>query len=157
VTSIVFLYRILILLTILSSHARAATSTERALLALCPTTITIANVSRSAQAIDSAARRHMVHPCLIVALIRAESHCKPWVIGARGEVGLGQLRGVARGGLSRQQLLDPGINIMATARWLAEMQTMCGDDGLRAYNSGRCGKPTRYVRKLRRFERMARR
>jgi soluble lytic murein transglycosylase-like protein len=125
--------------------ARAETTTERALRVACgPGAVYLA------PAVDAAARRYLHHPVLLVALIRRESHCRPDAIGAHGEVGLGQLHGRARNGLSRAALRDPATNLMATARWLALMETWAGGTfaGLGAYNTGKKGRGRRYARKV---------
>jgi hypothetical protein len=127
------------------NETRRVTTTERALRVACgPGAVYLA------PAVDAAARRYLHHPVLLVTLIRRESHCRPDAIGKRGEVGLGQLHGRARNGLSRKALLDPATNLMTTARWLALMEVWAGGTfaGLGAYNTGKRGKGKRYARRV---------
>jgi len=123
--------------------ARAST-TETALDELCP------GRRELAQHVDTAARRHMLHPVVLVAVMRVESHCRMDVRGRAGEVCAFQVRGVARNGLSRAQLRDPAICIDTGARWLSLMITWAGSlgEGLGAYNTGKLGAGKRYSRKV---------
>lgn len=133
-------------------HAKAETTTEKALRALCgPRAV------RFAPYVDEAGRRYLTHPVLIVAVMRKESHCRPNVIGRHGDTGLTQVRGRARNGLSRKELLDPRTNILTGARWLSMMTTWCGSTalGLGAYNSGKCDRSRRYARSVLAFVAMA--
>jgi soluble lytic murein transglycosylase-like protein len=100
--------------------------------------------------VEAAARRHLVDRVVIVALIAHESRCDTFAVGRQDDRGLGQLRGVARAGLTRRDAHDPAKNLNATARWLAAMTTWCGSlpAGLGAYNTGRCGKGKGYARRV---------
>jgi soluble lytic murein transglycosylase-like protein len=100
--------------------------------------------------VEAAARRHLVDRVVIVALIAHESRCDTFAVGRHDDRGLGQLRGVARAGLTRRDAHDPAKNLNATAKWLAAMTTWCGSlpSGLGAYNTGKCGKGRGYARKV---------
>ena len=127
-----------------------ATPAERALAVLCPHAV------EWAPFVEAAARRQLMHPALIVAVMRAESGCTADAVSARGAVGAMQLLGVARGRLRGAALHDPEANIDAGARWLALREVDCGSLflGLGAYNAGKCGKGKGYARRvLRLFER----
>jgi hypothetical protein len=121
-----------------------ATTTEAALSALCP------GHENLAPHVDAAARHHLQHPVLLVAVMRVESRCRMDVTGAAGERCAFQLRGVARNGRTRAELSDPATCIDTGARWLALCEVWCGGvaRGLGAYNSGNCGKSRRYARKV---------
>jgi soluble lytic murein transglycosylase-like protein len=121
-----------------------AGTTEDALTVACP------GHEHLAPMVDAAARRHMVHSVVLVALIARESRCDTMAVGRDDDLGLGQLRGVARAGLSRRDAHDPAKNLNATARWLAAMTTWCGSTslGLGAYNTGKCGKGKGYARRV---------
>jgi len=122
----------------------AATTTERALSALCPGSESLASH------VDASARRYLQHPVRLVAIMRVESHCRMDVRGAAGESCAFQLHGVARNGRTRAQLRDPATCIDTGARWLALCEVWCSGlvSGLGAYNSGHCGRSKRYARKV---------
>jgi soluble lytic murein transglycosylase-like protein len=127
----------------IAGPARASTTTD-AITILCPGRESLA------PHIDEAARRYLLHPALLVAVMRKESHCRADAIGKAGEVGLFQLHGVARNGLTRCQLLDPRTNILTGARWLAMSETWAGGlaAGLGAYNTGKRGNGQGYARRV---------
>lgn len=132
------------LLTHTCGPARAETTTERALRVLCGE-----RAVHLAQHVDEAARRYLHHPVTLVAVMRKESHCKQNAMGSKSDTGLMQLRGVARNGHSRAELLaDARLNIMTGARWLALAEVWCGSlgRGLGAYNTGKCDRGQRYAR-----------
>ena len=140
-------------LTICLTHScgpAQATPAERALAVLCPHAV------EWAPFVEAAARRQLMHPALIVAVMRAESGCTADAVSARGAVGAMQLLGVARGRLRGAALRDPEANIDAGARWLCLMITWCGSVplGVGAYNTGKCGRGRGYARRVMRlFER----
>jgi hypothetical protein len=127
-----------------SRPVNAATTTERALSVACP------GHEHLAPIVDAAARRQLLHPLSLVAVMRVESHCRMSAIGAAGERCAFQVRGVARNGRTNAELTDPKACIETGARWLALMATWCGSlaGGLGAYNSGKCGNGKRYARKV---------
>jgi hypothetical protein len=102
--------------------ARAETTTERALRALCGP-----NAVYLAPHVQEAARTHLLHPVTLVATISNESHCDAAAVNPRsGAMGLGQIMP----GLSADQpgryLLDPRDNLYLTARHLAKLLMLCG-------------------------------
>ena len=103
-----------------------------------------------AEHVDAAARRYLLHPVLLVAVMANESRCHAGAIGKHHDTGLMQVRGRARNGLSRRALLDPRTNLDTGARWLALMTVWCGSTarGLGAYNSGKCHGSKGYARKV---------
>lgn len=135
------------LLTHTCGPARAETTTERALRVLCGE-----RAVHLAQHVDEAARRYLHHPVTLVAVMRKESHCKQNAMGKANDTGLMQLRGVARNGHSRAELLaDARLNILTGARWLAMAEVWCGGDllcALGVYNTGKRGKGNGYARRV---------
>jgi soluble lytic murein transglycosylase-like protein len=129
------------LLLVVPAHA---TTTEVALEELCP------GREYLAPHVDAAARRYLLHPVLLVAVMRTESHCRMDVVGRAGERCAFQVRGVARNGRSNAELRDPATCIDTGARWLAMMLTWANglSDGLGAYNTGKKGHGKRYARKV---------
>jgi|ERR1035437_4295235 hypothetical protein len=128
-----------------------ATTTEDALAVTCP------GHQQFAKFIDESARKYMLHPVTLVALIFTESTCNPLAIGheVRGRVGVGLgqplTNSPAANGLTRSQLLDPRKNIDASAKWLAAMTVLCGDDlllGFGAYASGKCSGGRQYAKRM---------
>ena len=117
---------------------------ERALLALCPTRLDLA------PQIEAQARRHMLHPVLVVSLMHVESRCKAEAVSRRGAIGLLQVMpyGPAANGLTRAQLRDPATNIKAGCRWLSMLALWCNGlpAGIGAYNSGSCHKSKGFAR-----------
>ena len=112
--------------------------------------------------VDHAAHVHGVRRSLLAAVIRVESRCQPGAIGHKGELGLGQIfPGTwAAGTYTREQLLTPRWNLLATARHLRRLVNLCGDErgalgvysGLRTCRQGRA---SRYARAVLDFEAMA--
>jgi soluble lytic murein transglycosylase-like protein len=126
--------------------ARASTTTELAISVLCGPSATYL-----APHVDAASRRYLVDRVLLVAIMARESGCRPHVIGKHGDIGLMQLRGVARNGLSRRALLDPRTNLMTGARWLALRSRDCAALGVLSiggYNARECRHGKRYARKV---------
>ena len=87
-----------------------------------------------APALHHAAHVHHVRRPLLAALIRVESRCLPDAIGAKGELGLGQIKPgtLAAGDYTRAQLLTPRYNLLATARHLRRRLDLCDGSELRA-------------------------
>src|SRR5512147_289021 len=129
------------LFVVVPAHAG---STEAALEVLCP------GNAHLAPHVDEAAHRYLVPRLTLVAMIYCESRCEPDAVGKAGEVGLMQLMGVARNGLSRRQLLDPRTNILTGARWLALREVDCRGQlaGLSGYNARHCSGGRRYARRV---------
>jgi soluble lytic murein transglycosylase-like protein len=102
-----------------------------------------------------AAHRYHLRPSLLSALVRVESRCQPDAIGAKGELGLGQIKPEtwAAGTYTRAQLLTPRYNLLATARHLRRLVNLCGDErgalgvysGLRTCRQGRASRYARTV------------
>ena len=124
--------------------AHANESTAAALDLLCP------GHQDLREPVDAAARRHLLHPVLIVSLMHVESRCRAGAVSSKGALGLLQVlpRGPAANGRTRAQLLDPRENIATGSRWLAMLTVWCGGlpAGLGAYNSGSCTKSHRFAR-----------
>jgi soluble lytic murein transglycosylase-like protein len=99
---------------LLLSGAARADSADRALSRLCPHAMGIA------PQIEAHARRQLLHPALLVALIAHESGCRESAFSGKGDYGLGQIRvgGSAAHGASVEDLLKPERNIELTARHL---------------------------------------
>jgi len=126
--------------------ARASTTTEAALAVACP------GHEDLAPHVDAAARRYMLHPVNIVALMHVESRCQAHAVSRCGAIGLLQVLpyGPAANGLPRARLRDPRTNIETGARWLSMMTTWCGGlrEGLGAYNSGKCHRSKGFARRV---------
>jgi hypothetical protein len=131
--------------------ARAATTTELALsVACCPRAVYLA------PHVDRAARRYLLHPVLLVALLRVESHCRMRAVSRKGAVCAMQLLGVARHGHSRRALMhSPALCLETGTRWLSLMIVQCGAvaRGLGSYNTGRCDRGRGFARRVLRRER----
>ena len=84
--------------------------------------------------LNHAAHVHHVRRPLLAALIRVESRCQPDAIGALGELGLGQIKPgtLAAGTYTREQLLTPRYNLLATARHLRRRIDLCDGSELHA-------------------------
>jgi len=123
--------------------ARAETTTEAALSVVCPGHLDLA------PHLDAAARRYLVHPVVLVALMAEESGCRMGVVGSHGEVCAMQIHGVARNGHSRRALRsDPALCIATGARWLSLRTVDCGGGllmGLAGYNAKECRHGKRYA------------
>ena len=103
-------------------------TTASILLALCgPGAIGLAHD------VDRAAHKWGVQPALVSAIIRVESQCDPLAVGAKGELGLGQIKPgtLAAGTYTREQLLTPRYNLLATARHLRRRLDLC--DGVELF------------------------
>lgn len=100
--------------------------------------------------VQATARRFLLHPQFLASVIAAESTCRPRAIGARGEIGLGQIKpdGSAAAGYTRAQLFDPATNLEATARHLARLHVLCGSfaGALSVYSGRRKCRPSTYSR-----------
>lgn len=88
-----------------------------------------------------AAKRHDVHPRIVVELARAESNFRATAVSYKGAVGLLQIMPATgrRFGLSRSELFDPKKNLDAGVRYLAWLlQRFDGDltKALAGYNAG---------------------
>jgi len=101
------------------------------------------------------ARRHLIHPVLLVLVVAAESHCNPDAVNKRsGAVGLGQIlpAGSAnRGNYSPAKLRDPDLNLYLTARHLAWCLVLCGDRPLHAvavFNGSKKCRATEWARRV---------
>ena len=107
--------------------------------------------------IRASARRYMLHPVRLVALIGYESSCIKDATSHHLALGLTQILpyGPAANGHTWAELYDPAINIETGARWLSLMTTWCGTDaaGLGAYNTGKCHRGQKYARRVLALER----
>lgn len=124
--------------------ARASTTAD-ALTVACP------GHEHLAPMVETAARKHLLHPVLLVAVLHAESRCRMDRVGAAGERCAMQLRGVARNGRSNAELADPATCIDTGARWLSLRMVDCGGTVLGAlagYNGRTCRAGRRYAGKV---------
>jgi soluble lytic murein transglycosylase-like protein len=128
------------------AHAGAA---SRALAALCPKAVGLA------PQIEANARRNLLHPALLTALIAHESRCRVNARSGRGDYGLGQIRvgGSAAKGATAQDLLNPERNLELAARHLAWAMVLCGGTtGLSVYSGRARCRASKYQREvLRKF------
>jgi len=141
---------LMVTIALVAAPSAHATTTERALLAACgPAAV------RLAPHVDRAARRHLTHPVLLVAVMRVEEHrCRMDRVSSRGARCVMQVLGVARNGHTNVELADPATCIETGTRWLDLMTTWCAGKraGLGAYGSGHCDRGRRYARKVLRTE-----
>ena len=84
--------------------------------------------------VDAAARRYMLHPVTIVALVKSESpRCDPNAVNPRtGATGLTQILPTGSANprhLSVESLKDPATNLDLGARHLAGLLVLCGSLG----------------------------
>lgn len=124
---------------------RPATTTARALAVACGP-----GHGYLAPIVERESRRQLLHPVLVVALMRVESHCRRDAKSHKGARGYLQLLGVARGGYRGAELLEPDTNIRLGCRWLASMSTWCGSlrRGLGAFNTGKCDRGAGFARRV---------
>lgn len=102
-----------------------------------------------------AARAHDLCPFLLHALLDAESRLSPRLVSKNGCAGIAQLSPGGRAAVgrlrgrrfTREHALDPREAVPAAALFLAHLVSRCGDmeTGLRAWNTGRCGRPNGFV------------
>ena len=88
-----------------------------------------------------AAKRHDLHPRIVVELARAESNFRATAVSYKGAVGILQLMPATgrRFGLERAELFDPKKNAEAGARYFSWLLRRFGDDlskALAGYNAG---------------------
>jgi hypothetical protein len=88
-----------------------------------------------------AAKRHDVHPRIVVEMARAESNFRPTAVSYKGAVGILQIMPATgrRFGLTRGELFDPKKNADAAVRYVAWLLRRFGDDltkALAGYNAG---------------------
>lgn len=102
--------------------------------------------SRMGAMVWEEAARYDVEPEILAAVVMYESAFRPEVIGAVGELGLGQIRRglVTRGydELTDEELLAPRMNLRLTARHLAFVRKICKGEPIRwlsPYNGRWCG------------------
>lgn len=99
-------------------------------------------VSPAAGALRDLARRSAteagVEPALFEALVAAESGFDPKALSPKGAMGLAQLMPATARALGVADPFDPGQNLRAGARYLAQMLTKFRDPALAlaAYNAG---------------------
>jgi len=95
-------------------------------------------VERSAvERVVALAETHLpVDPALLLAIVGVESSWRPWTVGAKGEVGLCQVRPDIHGATATQ-LTDPAINVRTAAKVLRHCLKRSGGDiagGVARYN-----------------------
>jgi len=130
----------------LVAPARAETTTQAALSFLCGQ-----SAIYLAPLVQTEARRQLLHPVLVAAVIAHESHCRADARSGRGDFGLGQIRvgGSAAHGAHAEDLLNPARNVELTARHLANCLTMCGGlGGLSVYSGHKRCRSTNYSRSI---------
>jgi soluble lytic murein transglycosylase-like protein len=80
--------------------------------------------------VDASARRHLLHPVVLVSVIAAESTCQADAVNARtGAIGLGQIMPGRSADRPGSNLRDPATNLNLTARHLAGLMVLCGSLG----------------------------
>ncbi|HWA29033.1 MAG TPA: transglycosylase SLT domain-containing protein [Lacunisphaera sp.] len=79
--------------------------------------------AEAAEHLQELGRRYRVDPFTVVSVVTGESHWNPSVIGAAGEVGLGQVK--PRSPEHAVALLDWRVNLTATAGALAAWREFC--------------------------------
>lgn len=96
------------------------------------------NQQRIEEAIEVAGRAYGLDPCLLAAVIEAESSFRPEAVSPRGARGLMQLMPDTATLLGVKDSFNIEQNIMGGARYLADMVEMFGSirKGLAAYNWG---------------------
>ena len=110
-------------------------------------------VERTAPVVFEHARAAGLDPHLVALVIYRESAFRPGAVGARGEIGLGQLNLRGRPGELCRDLLPrlhrPHENIRCTVRVLADGLQRCGSwpRALTYYGAGSCG-TSRYARRV---------
>jgi len=121
-------------------------------------------INQYSQQINQSAELNNVSPSLIKSMIFEEqTHLTPFEstleqYGAGNTVGLGQMT-VGKNGYSRDQLLQPAINIQAVAQHLNNLQTQLINKGIEPtpaalgtlYNCGSCTSITNYGRRIENF------
>lgn len=109
------------------------------------------HVERSAvERIVALAEAHLaVDPALLLAIVGVESSWRPWTVGAKGEVGLCQVRPDIHGATATE-LADPSINVRIAAKILRRCLKRSGGDivgGVARYN-GRGEAAERYAARV---------
>jgi len=117
-------------------------------------TVTFKRIIEHAPVVLAEATRAMVNPIIVGAIIVKESMFDPDAIGAKGEVGLMQVKPDATALMVCQDLLDvlaePWANIRCGIRILKSFQRRCQglvEHGLSAYSGRKCG-PSRYASEI---------
>lgn len=140
--ALLFLAGLLACLTTQCGPARADT-VQRTLQALCG-----ARGEAIADLVRVEARRNLLRPTLLAAVIAAESRCNPRADSHRGDRGLMQLRvgGSAARGVDPDELRNPAVNVRLGARHLAWCLRLCGSvaGGLSVFSGRRRCKPSPY-------------
>jgi soluble lytic murein transglycosylase-like protein len=96
------------------------------------------HVERSAvERVVALAEAHLpLDPALLLAIVGVESSWRPWTVGAKGEVGLCQVRPDIHGATATE-LADPAINVRIAAKVLRHCLKRAGGDiagGVARYN-----------------------
>jgi soluble lytic murein transglycosylase-like protein len=100
-------------------------SAERALRVLCPHHLELA------PQVAETARRHLVHPAMLVAMMKPESRCRKRAVNRRTKAyGLLQIKLVGNANpkhLPPVKLLDPAMNLHLGARHFNRCMRICKD------------------------------
>ncbi len=102
------------------------------------------------------AKHHHVPVAILVSVMRVESRCKSWEVGARGELGIMQVLPEGNANylrLDAATLASPEINIHMGARHLQRMYRICHTwlGALASYNGARKCRVNDYARKVLEF------
>jgi soluble lytic murein transglycosylase-like protein len=145
------------------TRARLFTAVSR-----CRPSLTRAQRSRIAEAIQQEAERHGYDPLFVMAMVEVESTCSPTANSPRGAVGLTQIKPSTARAIAkdlgvpwqgRSTLVHPVLNVRLGLGYLAQLEEQFGDPymAMAAYNLGpgrvssmtkHHARRSRYVRKV---------
>ena len=102
------------------------------------------------------AKHHHVSVAILVSVMRVESRCKSWEVGAHNERGVMQVMPEGNANylrLDAATLANPEVNIHMGARHLQRMYRLCHTwaGALASYNGARKCRPSDYSRKVLEF------
>ena len=103
--------------------------------------------------IEAQAARYAVDPIVLVQLIAGESGCRRSALGAKGEIGLMQIKpgGSAASNVAPAKLWNVSVNIGLGAAHLARCLELCEGDyrgALSVYSGRRFCRPSSYSRRI---------
>jgi soluble lytic murein transglycosylase-like protein len=113
---------------------------------------------RLAPLVRAEARRNLLHPVALVAVIAAESRCRSGVVNpVSGSIGLLQILpgGSADGGYPPDELRADDLNVRLGAAHLGRLLAFCGawSGALSVFSGFRYCRSTRYSRRVQALER----